>query len=403
MSTVAHIEAPRITEKKKIPDLQAALHWLINSKIHVREGAEIMRGGYGNFIDGRTGDAPMLYCEITGYASQFWLRQGDEESISRARDAGDCLLRIQTPADKGDLSGAFPYGLIRPEGEVIPAYFSFDAGVCASALSDLAVKTAEERYLEGAIKVGKFLIRMQAADGSFTAMRSLQPDYPGILRAEGWFGDRCALHGKNAIALLKLWRLTDQTYWKDAACRTLDWVCGLQGTQGEFPWWSGAPRIMTHTHCYATEALLYAGLVLGEERYLTAGIRGARWLLSIQRKDGAFYQDYLSDNPGSTRPAHRSPLHIGPIAQAARIWWAVAHIAPDSLWAAAAARSLGLLSRVQAQASNRWGGGAFPRSARRYGPWYHRHAVYSSWEAMFACEAVRLWTAGFDYPCWSIF
>jgi SAM-dependent methyltransferase len=402
--TAVHVGAPRVSMETKQPDLEAALHWLMRSKIRVSEDeASAMQGGYGDSVDGRTGRSPMLYCEITGYAAQFWLRQQGREATQRAVAAGDCLLRAQVAAADRGLCGSFPYGLTRPEGRAIPAYFSFDAGVCAAALTDLAVRTGEARFAEGARRAGDFLRLMQRADGSFTAVQVAEPAHPALPRLEGWFGDGCALHGKNAIAFLKLWHLTGQAYWRDAARWTLDWVRELQGPRGEFPERASAPESMSHTHCYATEGLLYAGLVLGEDRYLTAGIRGAEWLRVAQRRDGALHRNYLTGDAGLPRAASQSLLHVGPVAQAARIWWVAARLSPGRPWADGAARALRFLARVQAPAARPPGGGAFPQSARSLGPWLHSHAIYSPWEAMFACEAARLWTTGEGETAWSVF
>lgn len=402
--TTTHLGAPRVPAETKRPDSEAALRWLVRSKIRVSEDeAPAMQGGYGNLVDGRTGRSPLLYCEITGYAAQFWLREQGSEALEYAVAAGDCLLRAQIVATDSGLCGGFPYGLTRPDGRAIPAYFSFDAGVCAAALTDLAVRTGMPRFAEGARRAGAFLHLMQRADGSFTAVQIAQPDHPALPRLEGWFGDGCSLHGKNAIAFLKLWRLTGQAHWRDAARRTFDWVCELQGPRGEFPERARGPESMSHTHCYATEGLLYAGLVLGEDRYLTAGIRGAEWLRGAQRRDGALHRNYLTARAGLPRAASQSLLHVGPVAQAARIWWVAAWLTPGRPWAEAAARALRFLARVQAGPADPRGGGAFPQSARALGPWLHNHAVYSPWEAMFACEAARLWTTGTDEPSWSIF
>jgi SAM-dependent methyltransferase len=402
-SITAHNVTPRVSAQTRHPSQKAAFDWLIRSNIRVQDEAPVMRGGYGTVLDGRTGKCPSLYCEITGYAAQFWLRQNHEETKTLALAAGDCLLRTQVSTKEEFLEGAFPYGLTRPDGSIIPAYFSFDAAVCAAALVDLAVQTEESRFAEGACRAGGFLTRMQTQDGSFLAMHTAQSDHPGLPPLENWFTDHCILHGKNAIALLKLWRLTNQLHWRDAALRVLDWVCKLQGVRGDFPQRAGAPYCMTHTHCYATEGLLYAGLVLGEERYLTAGIRGAEWLRVAQRRDGALYQDYQTDGVGFPRPAPWSPLHIGPIAQAARIWWVATFITADRPWVEAATRALAFLKRTQIATGGPQHYGAFPRSTRRLGPWFHYHPVYSPWEAMFACEAVRLWTTGMDELAWSIF
>jgi SAM-dependent methyltransferase len=396
------IKSLRAGEKNLKPNTASALRWLSNSKIRIRDEMRAMTGGYGNLIDADTGISPMLYCEITGYAVQFWLRQ-EKEFFSLAADAGNCLLRAQAPLDKEKISGGFPFGLQRPEGKAVPAYFSFDAGICASALVDLYVKTGDARFIGGAEKAGEFLLSMQTDEGSFKAVYNMEPGHPGMPQFEGWYNDFCALHGKNAIALVKLWRITGEDRWRKAAKKTLDWVGGLQGLRGEFPYFKESAYSMTHTHCYATEGLFFGGIVLDEERYLTSGLRGAEWLRLAQRRNGAFHKDYLTGNSGFPEPAVWNRLHVGPVAQAARIWWIAAQVSPGRPWAESAGRALEFLSRLQADDKKTPVAGAFPQYARALGPWLHHTKCYSTWEAFFACEAVRLWNECLDDPAWCIF
>lgn len=395
---------PRVPPECRRPDMAATLDWLTRSRIRIAEDeAAVLQGGYANMTGEQVEHMSVLYCEITGYAAQFWLRQSRPDALRLAEGAGNCLLRVQVPADGGQMAGAFPFGLTRPNGAAIPGYFSFDAAVCASAMVDLCTRTGEISFADAAQRAGEFVIRMQKPQGTYAALRTLQPDHPGFPRDEGWFGDGCALHGKNAIALLKLWHVTGESRWRTAACRTLDWACSLQTAHGGFPWHADSSAMMSHTHCYATEGLLYAGLALGEDRYLTAGVRGAEWLRFAQRPDGGLHQHYRAEAAGIPRPLPGGWVHIGPAAQAARIWWVAAQVSPGRAWEEAAKRALGFLARAQVRCKDPWGGGAFPQTARGIGPWLRGTGVFSPWEAMFASEAVRLWTTGTDDPDWSIF
>ncbi len=398
---VRRSDALRAGEKTLMPSREEGIRWLRDSRIRLRGEAPTLEGGYANFIDGRAGNSPMLYCEITAYAAQFWLRQSGQDSRSLALAAGECLLRNQAG---GELQGAFPFGLSRPEGEAIPAYFSFDAGIAAAALVDLARATGEAGFAAGAVRAGEFLLRMQSGDGSFIAVRCPQPQHPALPTIESWFADRCALHGKNAIGLLKLWRLTGEERWRAAAGRVLDWLLTLQGRRGEFPEGITASQSMSHTHCYAAEGLLYAGAVLEEPGYLSAGLRAAEWLRLAQSCSGALYRNYETAGSNLPRPAApRDVIHIGPVAQAIRIWWVADRVTPSRRWAEASLRGLGFLARAQVPASDPDFGGAFPSSARRFGAWLHYHRIFSPWEVIFACEAARLWSGASDEPQSAIF
>lgn len=396
---------PRLPQRASGPNREKIRHWLTASDILVQDEAPVLRGGYGNLLDGRTGHSPLLYCEITGYAAQFWLRQMEKDAETRAIGAGDCLLRVQAPRtrEEGFVAGSFPFGLTRPGGTRLPAYFSFDAAVCTAALADLAFRTRQPRFAAAALRAGAFLLAMQRKDGAFTARHALASGHPDLPRMEPWFDDGCVLHGKNTIGLLKLWRLTNEARWREAAVLTLDWLCSLQGPRGEFPISAGASISMAHTHCYAVEGLLYAGLTLREDRYLTAGIRGADWLRMARRHDGSLAWNYLTAGRGLPHALSGSHVHVGPVAQASRIWWVAGRITPSRRWSEAAGRALAFLARAQVPHTRRWGGGAFPQGFRRLGPWRLGYRTFSPWEAMFAAEATRLWTDGTDDPAWSIF
>jgi hypothetical protein len=323
--------------------------------------------------------------------------------MSLAQNAGDCLLRNQAAEDAGHLCGGFPYGLTYPQLEKIPTYFSFDTGICCAALVDLAMITGDERFAKGAQRAGNFLMNMQQPDGSFKA--AIQGHHKRLHgpTMEDWFSDNCILHAKNAIAFLKLYEFTGQTEWLAAARRTLNWACDLQGMRGEFPLSKGSDRCMTHTHCYATEGLLYGGVVLANDQYLAAGIRAAEWLRVSQRRSGGLNWFYRTGCYGLTRALRPYLLHVGPVAQAARIWWLVSQLSFSERWGEAATRALGFLARVQRPADDSYVAGAFPQGAYALGPVLKAYSVYSPWEAIFTCEAIRLWKTGSRQLAWSIF
>lgn len=381
--------------------LKHGIDWLAYSDIRIKDPTSPFYGAYCNFYDLRTRSYPLIYCEITGYALQFWLRlyqwRGEDLFLDMAKDAGEFLLRAQEK--DGCLKGAFPYGFILPSGNKIEKYYSFDTGICLAALIDLYQITREDKYLNGAIAAGEWLITMQNQDGSFVAVISREDNgRDGLPIIEGWFGDGSCLHAKNGIGFLKLYKILKSEKFLNLAERTLDWIVALQNPDGSFRANIKENYIFTHAHCYTLEGLLYAYSILGSKSYLDPLIRGGRWLISKQNKDGSLYKYYGQDIKAYLRkaPYRRKflrrflrPRDTGPVAQTLRIWLSLYYIIGDkTFWDRASKAIDSLLSMQVLNRRDRNTFGGFFASVEKYGYFNRYSPLLSPWECMFICHAI---------------
>jgi hypothetical protein len=226
--------------------LDAAIEWLVSThnitgRRGCSKGVNLLRGWMPAFP------------ETTGYIIGTLLteaRRSDRRDLAEhAVEMGDWELEVQG-ADGGVMAGLIDDG----HGPV-----AFNTGMVLHGYLDLWQEVGDDRYLEGAVRAGEFLISHQSDDGAWRgpiAYRSIATTY----------------HSRVAWALARLGMATDSQDALDAAVRHLDWCLGQQDTTGWFASCAfrrgGLPN--THSIAYTLRGLLEGGLLLGEQRYIDA-------------------------------------------------------------------------------------------------------------------------------------
>ena len=358
--------------------LARALSWHSTAPIRIDQAGSPAHGAIMHGLDRKQGSPLGVYTEITGYSislNVFLLRaRRDQRFLRGAMDSGDYLVRIQTA------EGAYP-DLPDPANPLSPVrLFSFDTAMCIAGMARLASAAGAveaPRCTRSAIAAGKWLLRMQRPDGSFTAMLlpRVGPRDPG-----GFHGDGSCIHAKNAIALLELHAMKGGEDFRDAAVKACEHALTLQASDGAF--WSTHARqtVFTHAHCYACEGLLFAGSVLGDDRFLAAARRGIEWLARRQQVDGSLPSSCKGSLMSRRRLAEaiRRPRPTDAAAQAARLFRLAG---PDY----EKHRSAAIRFLVRCQDD----GGGFPYHRTRFG---YSPFLYT-WAAQFAIQALE-WSSG---------
>ena len=251
--------------------LDKAIAWQTAEPIRVDRPGSPGHGGILHGIDTRRGQPLGLYTEITGYAVSlftFLLRIGRVD-IQReaAMEAADYLVSIQ------DETGAYPHLPDPAERHGAWSAYSFDVAACIVGLARLHGLCPGKGYLDSAALATRWLLGLQRPDGSFCAM---MVKGGGLRDPGGFFGDGSCIHAKNAIALLEMHAATGREEYRQAASKVCERTLSLQAPDGAF--WSGpaARYVFSHAHAYACEGLLYAGIVLGEQRFCDAAAQAAR-------------------------------------------------------------------------------------------------------------------------------
>jgi len=236
-----------------------------------------------------------------------------------------------------------------------------------------ARETGDERFLDAAVRAGRFLVEHQDADGAWRrGLSQYAKSGPQTYNT------------RVAWALLELAAVTGDPTFREAAIRNIDVALTRQQANG---WFAGnclddddAP--LTHTIAYATRGILEAACLLDNETYLAAAERAAMATRQAQRADGSLAGRY--DRNWQAR-ATWSCL-TGNV-QLAIIWLRLAALRRDPSWLTAAQRSIRYVASCQdltnANPGIRGGiAGSFPI----YGA-YGRFE-YLNWAAKFFIEAI---------------
>lgn len=230
-----------------------AADWLMAIQRHGEEG------GYPSMYSLITGLGGG-YVETTGYIIPTMLDiaevLGRPECRQSAFQAADWLLAQQLPA------GGFPDFDGQPQ--------VFDTGQVMFGLHRMYRETGEQRFLDAALRAGRWLASVQDSDGAWTG--------------SGYYQDQPrTYHTRVAAALVELARISGETEMLEAGRRNLDWTVSKQQPNGFFGHANLEPDAppLLHTMVYVLEGLLHAHLNAPNPQWFDALLRAARGLLRV--------------------------------------------------------------------------------------------------------------------------
>jgi hypothetical protein len=340
--------------------LQAAIDWLsLTHDVTGRRGSSL---GY-HLLRGWLPAFPETTGYVIGTLLDHAARGGDTSLVTRASEMGDWEIEVQNP-DGGVMQGA----LRTPPGRSI----AFNTGMVIFGWLDLYETLGTERFLEAAIRAGRWLEQTQSPDGTWQG----DHEHHGIPHA---------YDARVAWALLRLAQATGDERFLEVAVGHLDWVLSVQQTNGWFEWCSFRPGDFPNSHglAYTMRGLLESGALLGDGRYTEAALRTAHALAGIYRKLGRL--PAIFDREWTPRARY---VCVTGLAQNGGVWLRLYQETGD-----AGLLHLGLQAVEQAaafQARGRWRAtnGAVPGSF----PLYGRYAPlqYPNWAAKFLADSLAL-------------
>jgi len=322
--------------------LNLAVNWLLNSRIQDYFGNPEPESGFAGWYDLERKEYPFIYGEITGYGIETLLYLHDKEKkavyLEKAVRAGNWLIKnMQYDGRDPKAKGAFLWKYF-PDGSLDTFVYSFDTGMCVTALVDLFQATGDHKFLDSAIVAAEWLIDvMQNGDGGFEACYDLQ----NRSFVEGkWSRNPGSYHAKISIGLLKLYNITQTTKLLRSVNSLCNWVLKFQEPDGRFKTNEGFGDIYMHAHCYATEGLLYASKELGDKKLEETALRGAKWLIKAQNANGGISRWYFQTNEFSVDENTEA------LAQAIRLWL-MTHLLDGSFFPESVEKGLSRLLSLQ--------------------------------------------------------
>lgn len=264
---------------------ELARNWLIESSIQDTSGEGCRAGGVNSWYDLDTGRYPHIYPESTGYAVTTFIYlnrlKRNAELIKKAKLAADWLIGYDM--ENGTVKTRDCYSEEKTGNGFT---YAFDNGIVICGLANLYKETRDEKYLKAAEKIAEFVIgKMQKEDGSFYAIYDSQKDEL-IDTEEKWSTQSGSYHAKLAIGFLKLYDTTRNEKYKESAEAVCREALKMQLPEGRFVSHRDTKATHIHPHCYSAEGLLYAGLKLGNERFIEAAEKATKWAIDNLREDG---------------------------------------------------------------------------------------------------------------------
>lgn len=340
--------------------LHAAVDWILHAQQVNGDGG--IAASYKMIL----GKWTLSYPETTGYTIPTLLAYAKQyerpEIVSAVLRMAEYELSVQLP------EGGFPRVQNKPGDKTWPV--AFDTGQVLFGLFASHNVTSDSRYLESSHRAGDWLVAQQTPEGYW-----LDYHKQGSLQA---------IDARVAWPLLILFDQTGDIRFKEAAQKQLEWVLKQQLANGCFNHCSFSPNEppITHTIAYTIEGLLESGIILGEDRYISAAKAAADTLLNLVNQSGflagAFDHDW---NPTV------SWCCLTGSAQMARIWLRLGEITSIPAYhktAEQVIRFVAATQRLDGMPNGIYGGiaGSWPI----YGD--YMRLKYPNWAANFFVDAI---------------
>jgi hypothetical protein len=303
--------------------------------------------------------------ETTGYILQTFLEHGrrteNANDTERARQMGDWEIEVQNP-DGGVIHGLYT-GTPKPSSV-------FNTGMVIHGWLDLTQSDDDARYLDAAIRAGRFLTDKQDDDG--------------LWRGEIEYNDIPHTYNARASwALLRLAECTGDKTFEQAARRQLDWVLSAQHANGWFEWCIFRRGMQPNTHAiaYTLRGLLESYVIVEHAPYLTAVEKTSRALISQLDMRGKLPGNF----DHAWKPAAWHECLTG-TAQLGGVWMRLYEVTGERSFLDAGLRAIEIAAGRQCRANWPPANGALPGSY----PIYGRYAPFKfpNWATKFLVDGL---------------
>ncbi|MEW5977985.1 MAG: AGE family epimerase/isomerase [Acidobacteriota bacterium] len=241
--------------------LQEAVNWILRAQSATPDDG--VCGGY-SFEDGWIPSYP----ETTGYIIPTLLGYSKYSNNPLYRDRALAMAEWELTCQME--TGAFPGHFVDRKNP--PAVFN--TGQVIFGLLAAYRATQCRRFLDAAVRAGRWLVSIQDADGAYR-----QYDYLGVAHS---------YNTRTAWAMIELSLETEDRSVGDAGLRHLEWALQEAQDNGWFRHAAFRPGEdpFLHTIAYVAQGLLEAGQRLGQSRYVAAAQRTCDTLLSHVDDEG---------------------------------------------------------------------------------------------------------------------
>ncbi|MBI2653380.1 glycoside hydrolase family 127 protein [Candidatus Woesearchaeota archaeon] len=209
------------------------------------------------------------YSETTGYIIptmfNYYHKTKEKQIKKSAIVMADWELTKQMP------KGAFPGGAVN--GKEFPIVFN--TGQVIFGMVRTFQETKNIKYKQAAIKAADWLVKVQGKNGCWDKF-----DYLNKIHT---------YNTRTAWALLKVYEITKNKIYLNAAKRNIDWVLTRQLENGWFEnnAFYETQEPLLHTIAYTIQGILEVGIYLNNKKYINSAEKSSNQLIKLQRKDGS--------------------------------------------------------------------------------------------------------------------
>ena len=349
--------------------IEAAVGWLCRSQDEFEHGGSA--GSYA-FAGGWADPYP----ETSGYIISTFLNfadfTDDKSYVERAKKMGDWEICIQMPS-----------GAVRGGSGINDYPIVFNTGMVILGWTDLYKYNKDERYLAASKKAADWLCENMDADGKWSKYTYLKIPH--------------AYHSRVTWSVLKVYKLTNNEKYKDAAVNSINWLLSLVKEDG---WINEMHMIkgenpLTHTIAYTLRGLIEcAALLDGElkDRIQNIVIQASTKLMEVYEqiinKTGSNLK-FLAARYDNKWNKSASYSCLTGNAQMSIIWLKIYQLNKDSRYFQAAEYILSELKKVHSLSNSNLGiRGAIAGSYPVYGK--YMQFSYPNWAPKFYADALIL-------------
>ena len=259
-------------------------NWLLTSGLVISDTNNENVGGVYSYFDVSKSEYGFIYPEITGYflSTLRFLYQIEPHTllIEKSKQSADWLMKIY------DKYGGIIQGIHTKEAKQKLVY-SFDTGICAQGILDCYLLTKEEKYLDFAQMLLKWL-----TDEAIELDGTIKPIYNlSTQKFEEdnslWYKQKGCLHIKNVIPFCTLYTITNNSELLEIINKICNVYSEYQQDDGSFSIHRHSKVIHIHTMCYSLEGLLHAFLITKNKQFFDVCKKALDWMALQIQEDGS--------------------------------------------------------------------------------------------------------------------
>lgn len=352
-------------------------NWIINSGIVESSNDPLLNGAVHSFYDLKNNTFGFLYPEITGYfidTMHFLYNTEKQEKYKLLAEASANWLITVYEKYGGIVMG------IENNTPTQNLSFSFDTGICSSAMFKCYELTNNKKYLDFGVSLLNW-INSGSIENNGTILPFFDHNKKTFLENNDvWYKKKGCLNIKTAIPFFRYYKISNSIEFLELAKKICDSYLLFQRNDGSFSMHIDSSVTNLHTQCYALEGLFFAYYVTKEQRYFEACEKSLDWCVNHIENDGSIRLWF--GNKYKSKASY-------PIAQLIRLMILFDSCDKNSKYKEIITKLMNFLISFQIENSNLHANGGFTEEITKSIFGWKKNSRINSWGSMFSLQAIN--------------